>query len=357
MNINWKKINYNIVSFFLNPLEKYEWRFRILLVIICVAQIFYLNKIFFLFLSFIISSLDTILRKYKKYKYDYHKVNEINENDAIIDVSVFPSGNIIVVTRAHIKIYDNNFYPFQIIPDHPQNLNVFKFVDIKDENNFLAYKDGILSFYTLINNNYILINNMKASHLKYAYFFSKNNLLYSSDDNTKILEGFRANYKIITKLKENIMSSMVIEDKKLLITSGNSGTTIRNKIFKIVKKFEEIKCQVLRNGMANIGKDRIVVLSGRYFYVISLINKDIIKKVNIFMEAYIINYMKGKNFFCIGSANQLFTYDKTNYKYYDNILTEKWDNYDFKIVIGMNQDMYLTVLKDYYAYSVNIFNY
>ena len=91
--------------------------------------------------------------------------------------------------------------------------------------------------------------------------------------------------------------------------------------------------------------------------MISLINIEIIKVVNIFRECTTIHSMEGKNIFCIGSGNKLFAYNKINYKYYDNIFTEKCDNYHYNKVIGINKDMYLTIFKDGYAYSVNIYRF
>ena len=61
------------------------------------------------------------------------KVSEFDENSIIYDVSIFPSGNIILMTPLSIKILNNkNFEPIQQI-----NILNYNSIDIKDENNFL----------------------------------------------------------------------------------------------------------------------------------------------------------------------------------------------------------------------------
>ena len=106
------------------------------------------------------SLIPIILEYYREYKKNYKLIKSIQENSSINDVSIFPSGKIIVMTSYYIKIYDINFNVIQIIVDSNNNI----FISIKDENNFLVYTNINILLYESNNNlNYSLRRKIKKS--------------------------------------------------------------------------------------------------------------------------------------------------------------------------------------------------
>ena len=171
MNQKFKDIIFILVNFIMNPIEKYQTSIRLLLT---AAQIFYFfhKNINYVFFSVIIlSPLSILVQSYQDYKRNYKFIKEHQENQVIKDVSIFPSGKILILIKNFIKIYDNDFNLLQIIVE---NANDYKFVAIKDESNFLVYSNNnIILFYELKNdNNFTLTKRIdNLNNLNSAFFF------------------------------------------------------------------------------------------------------------------------------------------------------------------------------------------
>ena len=84
----------------------------------------------------------------------------------------------------------------------------------------------------------------------------------------------------------------------------------------IIKNFEEIKCNILQNGIANIDNERIVILYNYYVYVLSISTQEIIKRIRFYIEPpNVIHVMKRKGIFYIAVGTNIYAYDSHNYKY------------------------------------------
>ena len=174
MELSWKDILFTFLHFFLNPIEKYEKLLNFHFIIIKVINVYYYkNKMFFVINTILLCAMPFIIDFYNKYKINYKLISTIHENLSIDDVSVFPSGKFIVLTRGSIKIYDINCNLLQTIINILFN-NIF--VSIKDENNFIVYSNNNnILFYEYIDGNYSLKGNITNNilNLKSAFFFSK----------------------------------------------------------------------------------------------------------------------------------------------------------------------------------------
>lgn len=342
MKIHWKDIRFSFFNFFLNPIEKYEIHIRIIIVILYLTYFFHKKIGIFFFGGLIMSLIPIILEYYREYKKNYKLIKSIQENSSINDVSIFPSGKIIVMTSYYIKIYDINFNVIQTIVDSNNNI----FISIKDENNFLVYTNINILLYESNNNlNYSLRRKIKnLSNLISAYFFAKKYLLCISNDKIKIFEKkIHGDYEMINNIKEAgiIRASLFLEKEKILISSGENGTYLRKfKKLDLIKKFELIKCDK-DNGIENIGNNRIVILSNCYIYVISITQKEIIKLFNFYLGCNVIHAVKRKNIILIGKNNNIYIYSKDKLKYLETSITDKYKGRKYKKIIGINNEKYL----------------
>ena len=83
-----------------------------------------------------------------------------------------------------------------------------------------------------------------------------------------------------------------------------------------IKNFEEIKCNILRNGIANIDNERFIILSNYYANVISISRQEIIKKIRFYIKPpKLIHAMKRKGIFYIVEGQNIYAYDDENFKY------------------------------------------
>jgi hypothetical protein len=293
---------------------------QLILVIISLVCLFlYLDfKTFCLsikFMSIFIVFYNKIEKKYKEKKIDYKRIKKIDENN-ILDISVFYSGKIIYITDSHIKILNNNNYELlQMI-----QICLSTSIDIKDENNFLItskINEQITTWRK--QNNLFIINKtiFKVGNVNFAKYSSNNCLISISDNNILIFKEVNINYQLIMKITEICKSLLIIKSKNILVIANENCIKFRNlNTYAITKNFEEIKCNTLQNGIANIDNERIIALSNYYINVISISRQEIIKKIRFYIEPQkIIHPMKRKGIFYIVAGQNLYAYDVQNYKY------------------------------------------
>lgn len=346
MKITWKEIKFSFFNFFMNPMEKYEIHIKIISMLICLSYYIHGNIKVIGFSNAIIYSFPVILKSYQQYKKNFKSIDKKTENTDIKDISIFPSGKIIVITCFYIKIYDINFNVKQMIADGLHYI----FISIKDENNFLVYSNNKIFFYESINNlDYSLSGKIQnLSNLISAFFFAKKYLLCLSKNEIKIFEKkFLGDYEMINIIKDSgIKSCLYLEIEKILISSGENGTYLRKfKKLDLIKKYEIIKCEI-NNGIENIGNNRIVILTGWKIFVISITKRDIIKLFDFNLRCDVVHAVKGANILLIAFNNSIFTYRKDNLKYLETSITDSNIEIKYKKIIGINNEKYLYIFFD-----------
>ena len=162
----------------------------------------------------------------------------------INSISIFPSGNLILISNNNIiMIYNNLFKIIQIIKDEKNNFwNGNGYVCVKDENNFVFCSGQYIKFYTrkYIKNNiknsvFVIHQIIKQNAFLYEYqinFFSNENMISCTYNLINIWEKNNLNnkYQIITSIifSDYFESFLLFEDKNILITSNSKYTKFWN---------------------------------------------------------------------------------------------------------------------------------
>ena len=205
--------------------------------------------------------LKIIINCHNKIKWRSKKKTEFSANGIIFDVSVFPSGNILLLTQNEVKILNNEFNLLQKIKMN----NSYGTVDIKDEKNFLitSLEEKQIKTYKKENNIFIFNQSIfNLNNFKFAQYFSNHYLIAVCEDELFIFKENNLNYKLLNIIKDdNYKSILLIKSKNVLITANENNTKFRNiKTYSITKNFDEIKCKINKNGIANIDNERIINL-------------------------------------------------------------------------------------------------
>ena len=274
-----------------------------------------------------ITSKIKILEKYhsnEKYINIKNK-KSIKLHDNIINtISKFPSGNIISVsTDQSIKIYDINLNTIQHIKNAHENS--ITYVDVKNEDNFITCScDKNIKTWIKKENKFELNKIIKNAHedkiWKVLYY---NDIIIScSDDKTiKIWEeNIKSNnYQSLTvlKQKDKILSILLLEDKKKLVSGGVDGTCLYDLItYNLIYHFKETLCGSW-NALCRIDEDKIIIKGKGVtsLKVISISQKKIIKEINHQFYCWGINYIKEKGIFLVGGNCKDFQiYNCDNYQ-------------------------------------------
>ena len=234
------------------------------------------------------------------------------DKNSISSVSVFPSGNIVSVSYFKaIKIFDTNYKIIQnILKAHE---DIIKYVDIKDDNNFVTCSsDKNIKTWIKINNKFkrnLNILNAHDNSINKVIYYSNHNLISCSNDKTiKIWEEKTDQYQLIKTLNhsEYVNSILVIQNK--LISSGNEGTTIwdLNKNIENIKQINYFKkvCCDWGNSLSKIDEDRIIIGGEEIIKIISLKEEKIIKDIKIPFDCYGIKTIENKGIFIVGGNSK-----------------------------------------------------
>jgi WD40 repeat protein len=142
------------------------------------------------------------------------------------------------------------------------------------------------------------------------------------------------NIKVLTH-SNKICSILYLEDKNILISCGLDGTRFWNlnknesnyNNINCIQYFEKVDCGA-KNGLCRLDEDRIIV--GRdSLKIISILNKKIIKEINIPFKCFGIRLIEDKGIFLIGGKSKdIRIYRSDNYEciqiiqnaHYDDIL-------------------------------------
>ena len=113
-----------------------------------------------------------------------------------------------------------------------------------------------------------------------------------------------------------------MKDKNILISCGLDGTKFwnlnNNEInynnINYIQYFKDIKCGS-KNGLCRLDEDRIIVGYGDSLKIISILNKIIIKKINIPFTCWGIRLIEDKGIFLIGGRSKdIRVYRNDNYE-------------------------------------------
>ena len=238
-------------------------------------------------------------------------------------ITSFPlSGNIISVSNdLSINIYNKNLEYIQTIKNaHSRNIT---FIDIKDENNFISCSfDKTIKTWIKKENIFQLNHTINNAHKNFIYkviYALNNNLISCSADKTiKIWSYYNNNYQCITILNhlDEVKSFLLLEDKKILITSGWDKTIFWNiNNYNILFIEENARCSSV-NALKRIDNDKIIVggESNGLIQIISIKEKEIVNKIENGFECWGICIIKDKDVILIGGrSNIIKIYSCDNY--------------------------------------------
>ena len=248
-------------------------------------------------------------------------IKSINVNNFVYSISIFPSGNIISVSSDQsIKIFDINYNLIQNITNAHNNCIIY--VDVKDENNFVTCSwDKNIKTWIKNKNRFIINKIIKNAHKdginKVIYYLNENLISCSHDNTIKIWEKIKNNYQLITILNHSywVFSILLLKNKNILISSGLDGTKLWNlNNFELIYYLDEVKCYSW-NGLSEIDNDRIIIGSSDSLKIISLLEKKVIKEINIGLKCPGIRTIKKKEIFLVGGwSKDLMIYKSEDYK-------------------------------------------
>ena len=237
------------------------------------------------------------------------KLKKIKDFDSIYinSIAVFSSGDFVIVSNdKSIRIYNSNYIIISHLPN--AHINCIKDVVIKSENSFITCSFQIIKIWSYNNKK---TNNIKInliSEIKNAHFacieklFFSHETIYScgNDKRVKIWNETEKNkYQSITILQheENINSLIQLDDKNLLISSGDYGTFFWNS-----NNYSKICCIdnapcLYNHSLKRFDDDKIIVGGENKIVIISLNGKNIIKEIDNEWESFGILPLKKYNVF------------------------------------------------------------
>ena len=263
-------------------------------------------------------------------------INSIQPHKKIINsVSIFPSGKIISTSEdMSIKIYDTYLNIIQEIKEAHDD--VINYIEIKDENNFMTCsKDNNIKLWIKKKNLFVQNCRIFKAHegqiIKVIYLPNGNIISCSYDTTIKIWEEKNNNNKensiyerkITLNHLKKIASILYLEDKKILISSGEDGTKFWNlndinninfENIKLIKEYEDTFCG-WNNALCKIDNNKIIIGGNEngIMSVISIQDNQIKKIFNNFC-VWGICFIKNKNVFLVsGKSNNINIYGCDNY--------------------------------------------
>ena len=271
-------------------------------------------------------------------KCNLQNINSIKPHkNTINSASTFPSGNIISVSRdKSIIIYDINLNILQKI-ENSHNDWIY-YVEVIDENNFITSSaDQSIKLWIKKKTQFFINRTIKNAHkeqVNKVIYCSNKNLISCSYDNTiKIWKENNNNYERIKTLTHSDSTSLLsisnfpwsilfLEDKNILISSGPDSTKFWNlnkdetnyNNINCIKYFKDVYCY-WNKGLCRLDEDKIIIGGDKLLIVISILNKTIIKKIDIPFQCWGILLIEDKGIFLIGGESKdIRIYRNDNYE-------------------------------------------
>ena len=254
------------------------------------------------------------------------KLIKIKDFDSIYinSLALFSCGDFVIVSNdKSIRIYNSNYIIISHLPN--AHINCIKDVVIKSENSFITCSFQIIKIWSYNNKKTNNIKIILLGEIKNAHFaciekiFFSHETIYScgNDKRLKIWNEIEKNkYQCITILQheENINSLIQLDDKNLLISSGDYGTFFWNSNnYSKICCIENAPC-LYNHSLKRFDNDRIIVGGENKIVIISLSGKKIIKEIENDWESFGILPLKKYNvFLTCGFRNiVIFNYDDYN---------------------------------------------
>ena len=236
------------------------------------------------------------------------KVNSVNANSPINSVSFYPSGIFIsILQNRSIIIYDINFQILQEIKNAHEKYIIH--LDIKDELNFAtcSLDLSIKTWYKKDKLNKI-IKNAHSLQINQIIYNSKNIISCSQDNTIKIWEFQNENYQNITTLAHSnfVNSILLLEDKKILISSGWDGSKFWNITnYELLFFLEDCFC-IYWNSLKRMNDDNIIIGGSQMsnMKIISIKEKKVIKEIKSPFLSWGICIIKNMNLILVGGNSK-----------------------------------------------------
>ena len=239
------------------------------------------------------------------------KVNSVNANSPINSVSFYPSGIFIsILQNRSIIIYDINFQILQEIKNAHEKYIIH--LDIKDELNFATCSlDLSIKTWYKKEKEYKLNKIIKNAHslqINQIIYNSKNIISCSQDNTIKIWEFQNENYQNITTLAHSnfVNSILLLEDKKILISSGWDGSKFWNITnYELLFFLEDCFC-IYWNSLKRMNDDNIIIGGSQMsnMKIISIKEKKVIKEIKSPFLSWGICIIKKMNLILVGGNSK-----------------------------------------------------
>ncbi len=239
------------------------------------------------------------------------KINSVNANSPINSVSFYPSGIFIsILQNRSIIIYDINFQILQEIKNAHEKYIIH--LDIKDELNFATCSlDLSIKTWYKKEKEYKLNKIIKNAHslqINQIIYNSKNIISCSQDNTIKIWEFQNENYQNITTLAHSnfVNSILLLEDKKILISSGWDGSKFWNITnYELLFFLEDCFC-IYWNSLKRMNDDNIIIGGSQMsnMKIISIKEKKVIKEIKSPFLSWGICIIKNMNLILVGGNSK-----------------------------------------------------
>ena len=266
------------------------------------------------------------------------EVSSVNvHNEAINQISIFPSGNIISVSNdCSIKIWDKNLNIIQIIILD----KIVLCVSIKNENTFSICSNEIQIWQKRNMKQFKCIEKIKDiqnGFINFILYCPNNDIIVCSCHFWITIYSFTKKTNIhqssTTLIQKSIDSLLYLGKEKYLICAGREGLSFLNYItFEKIKFLKDAKC-FGNNSLCRLNKDEILCggTIDCVIKVISISEKKIIHKINNQFFCYGLCALNHKNiFFCCGESNVIKIYNCDNYQ-----LVGKINNTHYEKIKGL----------------------
>ena len=228
----------------------------------------------------------------------------------ITSMASFPSGNLLSVSGdKSIKIYDINLNLIQHIKE--AHNGCIQNVCIKDENNFATCSADKSIITWIKKDKYvknIKIENTHKEIINSIIYCPNGNLISCSWDKTiKIWKDNKINFELIKTLSHSnwVYSILLVENKKILISSGSDGTKFWNyENYQLIKEITEVQCSG-KNALKLFDDNHIIIGSKDGFVkIISISDQKIITNIEVKISCYTICVIPEKQIILLGGDDR-----------------------------------------------------
>ena len=151
---------------------------------------------------------------------------EINLEENIKNLSVFPSGNFITLNE-DIRIWDKDFKEIKKIDVKEKYKDLIRYIYIIDDDNFIIYNKNILKFFKEDDNfNYIVFEEINSIIYSISILSNNNDFILGTENGIILLES--QEQKITKSQYKNIIkSTLILEDLNIFISLEKNDIKVK----------------------------------------------------------------------------------------------------------------------------------